>query len=73
VARTIEANRDVLPDTPAARFALRCFVEFSSEATRAWLLGERTREQTEELLLAAGRNLFREVVPALTPTTPERR
>ena len=73
VERTLMANRDVLPDAPAARFALRCFVEFSGEATRMWLLGERTREETEELLLAAGRNLMREVVPALTSTTPERR
>jgi AcrR family transcriptional regulator len=73
VERTLLANRDALPDTPAARFALRCFAEFSTEATRMWLLGERTREETEELLLVAGRNLIREVIPALTSTTPERR
>jgi AcrR family transcriptional regulator len=63
---TLAANRDILTDTPQARFALRCFGEFSVEAARTWLLGERTREETEALLLTAGRQLIRDVIPALT-------
>ncbi|MCW2995902.1 MAG: TetR/AcrR family transcriptional regulator [Conexibacter sp.] len=66
VERTLQANRDRIDDTPAARFALRCFGEFTTEATRMWLLGERTREETEALLLTAGRNLITQTIPALT-------
>jgi AcrR family transcriptional regulator len=65
VDRTLLANADILSDTPAARFALRCFSEFSIEATRRWLLGERSRADTEALLLTAGRNLLLHVIPAL--------
>jgi AcrR family transcriptional regulator len=65
VDRTLTANADILNDTPAARFALRCFGEFTIEATRRWLLGEQTREETERLLLTAGRQLILHVIPAL--------
>jgi AcrR family transcriptional regulator len=65
VDRTLAANADILHDTPAARFALRCFAEFTIEATRQWLLGEQTREETEQLLLTAGRQLILHVIPAL--------
>ena len=67
---TLAANADILADTPAARFALRCFGEFSIAATRAWLLGEHTREETEALLLTAGRQLIRHVIPALAGDEP---
>lgn len=72
VERTLHANRDLLDDTPAARFALRCFSEFTIEATRTWLLGKETREVTEALLLAAGRNLMLHVIPALDGGPPDR-
>jgi AcrR family transcriptional regulator len=65
VTRTLQANADVVQDTPQARFALRCFSELTIEATRAWLVGEVTREDTEALLLTAGRALLRDVIPAL--------
>jgi AcrR family transcriptional regulator len=70
VERTLEANADIVDDTPEARFALRCFGEFTTEATRMWLLGERTRAETEALLLTAGRNLLRHTIPALTGARP---
>jgi AcrR family transcriptional regulator len=65
VDRTFELNTDVLSDTPTARFALRCFNAFSAEATRAWLLGEQTREATEALLVGAFRELVLRTIPAL--------
>ena len=65
IQRTLAANADVLEDTPAARFALRCFGEFTVEATRLWLVGEHTREATEALLLTAGRQLILHTIPAL--------
>jgi AcrR family transcriptional regulator len=65
VSRTLELNADVIDDTPTARFALRCFNAFTSEATRAWLLGDATREQTEALLIAAFRELVTRTIPAL--------
>jgi AcrR family transcriptional regulator len=65
VERTLRANADILDDTPTARFALRCFVELTNEAARAWMMGERTREETEALLITAGRDLVRHTIPAL--------
>jgi AcrR family transcriptional regulator len=66
---TLNANRDIVRDTPSARFALGCFTEFTIEAVRCWLLGERTREDTEALLLTAGRNLLTVVIPGLPGQT----
>jgi AcrR family transcriptional regulator len=65
VERTLAANADLVRDTPAARHALRCFSAFTIEATRSWLVGDATREDTEALLLAAGRNLLTVVIPTL--------
>jgi AcrR family transcriptional regulator len=65
VERTLAANADLVRDTPEARFALRCFSALTIEATRTWLVGDATREETEALLLAAGRNLLTVVIPAL--------
>jgi AcrR family transcriptional regulator len=65
IERTLVANRDVISDTPAARFALRCFSAFSTEAARAWLTGEASRAETETLLVMASRDLLRNVIPAL--------
>ncbi|HET6509148.1 MAG TPA: TetR/AcrR family transcriptional regulator [Baekduia sp.] len=63
---TLNANRDLVRDTPRARFALRCFSDFTIAATRAWLLGEQTREETEALLLTTGRMLLSTVIPTLS-------
>ena len=58
-------DSDVIEDTPIARFALRCFNAFATEATRAWLAGEATREETETLLVTAFRDLLLNTIPAL--------
>lgn len=63
--RTLAVNSDVIRDTPMARFALRCFNAFITEATREWLRGERTREETERLLITCFRQLLLETIPAL--------
>jgi AcrR family transcriptional regulator len=68
VDRTLELNSDLIADTPTARFALRCFNAFSTEATRAWLVGERTREETQALLVAAFRELVQRTIPTLEGT-----
>jgi len=47
------------------RFALRCFNAFATEATRTWLRGERSREETETLIATAFRNLLLHTIPAL--------
>jgi hypothetical protein len=55
----------VISDTPTTRHALRCFVAFATEATRQWVAGEHTREETEALLVMAFRNLLLSTIPAL--------
>jgi len=67
VERTLRANADVLADTPTTRFALRCFLALSTEATRDWLVGERTREDAEALIVAAAHDLVRHTIPRLEP------
>lgn len=65
IERTLELNPDVVDDTSAARYALRCHNAFSSAATRAWLKGEVTRADTEALLVAASRDLLLHTIPSL--------
>jgi AcrR family transcriptional regulator len=65
VERTLSANADLVRDTPEARFALRAFSAMTIDATRAWLVGDATREETEALLLTTGRALLTQVIPAL--------
>jgi AcrR family transcriptional regulator len=65
VDRTLAVNSDVIAETPTTRFALRCFIAFATEATRTWLDGERTREETEALLVTAFRDLLLSTIPAL--------
>jgi AcrR family transcriptional regulator len=65
VDRMLTANSDVISDTPTTRHALRCFIAFATEATREWLLGEYTREETEALLVTAFRHLLLNTIPAL--------
>ena len=58
-------NSDVISDTPTTRLALRSFNAFATEATRAWLMGECEREDTEKLLVTAFRHLLLETIPEL--------
>jgi AcrR family transcriptional regulator len=68
VNRMLEANSDVLHDTPMTRLALRCFQAFLVEAVRGWMSGEQTREDTERLLVVATVQLVRDTIPALEAT-----
>ncbi len=65
IERTLAVTSDVIEDTPTSRLALRCFNAFATEATRAWLVGESTREETEKLLVTAFRDLLLNTIPAL--------
>lgn len=65
VERTLAQTSDVIADTPTTRSALRCFNAFASEATRQWLAGERTRADTEALIVAAFKSLLLGALPAL--------
>lgn len=65
VNRTLIANADVLTDTPATRFALECFQDFSAAAIRQWLRGDVTRETTQVLLVDTGMTLMHTIIPAL--------
>jgi AcrR family transcriptional regulator len=58
VERALEANSDVISDTPATRLALRCFHGFSREATLAWVTGRATRAAVEALLVDSLRDLL---------------
>ena len=65
IDRMLTANADLLEDTPVVRHALRCFNAFSTEATRGWLMGDATREQTHALLVSAFRDLVLDTLPAM--------
>src|SRR3954468_24213784 len=65
IERTRPATRDIMRDTPATRYALRCFNAFLTEATRTWLIGATSRDQTEALMLNATRDFFLRTIPAL--------
>jgi AcrR family transcriptional regulator len=65
VNRNLAANADLLEDTPATRYALRCFQDFTAAATRSWILGEATRAEAEALIVGTGMNLMQVVIPTL--------
>jgi AcrR family transcriptional regulator len=68
IQRALKVSDDLIADTPATRLALRCFHVFSTEATRAWLTGDATREEVEALLVTALRDLLLHTIPALERT-----
>src|SRR3954468_22206841 len=50
VALLITYHADIARDSPRLRYALECWTGLNRAATRRWLLGEATREETHELL-----------------------
>jgi AcrR family transcriptional regulator len=64
IDRMLAVNSDVVKDTPSSRYALRCFSAFATAATREWIAGERTREETERLLVTAFRDMLMHTIPA---------
>jgi AcrR family transcriptional regulator len=50
VALLAAHHADIADDTPRLRYALECWTGLNRAATRRWLRGEASREQTHELL-----------------------
>jgi len=65
VDRTLEANSDLLTDTPTTRIALRGLVALWVEITRAYLDGQITRPQVEAYIKAATYAIVKTAIPAM--------
>jgi AcrR family transcriptional regulator len=50
VALVAALHADIAEDSPRLRYALECWTGLNRSATRRWLRGEASREQTQELL-----------------------
>jgi AcrR family transcriptional regulator len=50
VALVTTHHADIAHDSPRLRYALECWTGLNRTATRRWLLGEATRDATQELL-----------------------
>ena len=65
ITRSIEANHDVISDTPATRLALRGLLGLHRTACADWLAGRATREQVATLLTRTFLDLVERTSPAL--------
>jgi AcrR family transcriptional regulator len=52
-------HADIADDSPRLRYALECWTGLNRAATRRWLQGEATREQTHELLASTLEHVLR--------------
>jgi AcrR family transcriptional regulator len=52
-------HHDIAHDSPRLRYALECWTALNRAATRRWLHGEATREQTHELLTSTLEHVLR--------------
>jgi AcrR family transcriptional regulator len=52
-------HADIADDTPRLRYALECWTGLNRSATRRWLQGEATREQTHELIASTLEHVLR--------------
>ena len=52
-------HADIADDTPRLRYALECWTGLNRAATRRWLQGEATREQTQELIASTLEHVLR--------------
>jgi AcrR family transcriptional regulator len=59
VALVASHHADIASDSPRLRHALECWTGLNRAATRRWLRGEATREQTHELLAATLEHVLR--------------
>jgi AcrR family transcriptional regulator len=59
VALLTTFHADIADDSPRLRYALECRTGLNRAATRRWLHGEATREQTHELLTATLEHVLR--------------
>jgi len=61
-------HRDIAQDSPRLRHALECWTGLNRAATRRWLRGEATREETHELLASTLEHILRTF--GTIPTAP---
>jgi AcrR family transcriptional regulator len=59
VALLAAFHADIAEDSPRLRYALECWTGLNRAATRRWLLGEATREATQELLASTLEHVLR--------------
>ena len=70
VALLAAQHADVTDDSPRLRYALECWTGLNRSATRRWLQGDTTREQTHELIASTLEHVLRTFG---TPPKPNRR
>jgi AcrR family transcriptional regulator len=70
VALVAAQHADMADDTPRLRYALECWTGLNRAATRRWLQGEATRDQTHELIASTLEHVLRTFG---TPPKPNRR
>ena len=63
--RIIEANSDLISDTPGARLAVRGLMAIHQTACGSWLAGEASREQVHALLTSVFLDLLSRTIPML--------
>ena len=63
-------HADIAEDSPRLRYALECWTGLNRSATRRWLQGEATREQTHELIATTLEQVLRTFG---APAKPNRR
>jgi AcrR family transcriptional regulator len=68
VDRMLEANADVIRDTPRTRLVLRGFQEYSALIIRSWLVSDATRQDVEFTISRTAILLLQDVIPALEAT-----
>jgi AcrR family transcriptional regulator len=59
IALVVKFHSDIAEDSPRLRYALACWTGLNRDATRRWLLGETTREETHEVLVSTLEHVLR--------------
>jgi AcrR family transcriptional regulator len=72
VALVAAQHADIAQDSPRLRYALECWTGLNRAATRRWLRGEASREQTHELIASTLEHVLRTfgAPPSPSPRTP---
>ena len=59
VALIVAYHSDIAQDSPRLRYALECWTGLNRAATRRWLHGEASRDETHELLASTLEHVLR--------------
>ncbi len=59
VATVAAQHADIADNSPRLRYALECWTGLNRAATRRWLQGDATREQTHELITSTLEHVLR--------------